>query len=194
MANAERASRVKHTHETNALSYGHFGTATYHADTHDWTFLRKVQAGHRDREDDGDDDSDQDEYHLIHESVWRQQQNSANDHVTVRDHAALHAGNNNNLLLKHVPETAAASSEVAALKPVIGALTHGEAAEGLTQDECVAQRFTRQLTEAHEIDDQLYAEAAAAFGARGIVDLIVLAGCYDTVSSLLNAFRVPVPK
>ncbi len=77
---------------------------------------------------------------------------------------------------------------------VIGALTHGEAADGLTQDERVAQRFTRQLTEAHEIDDQLYAEAAAAFGARGIVDLIVLAGCYDTVSSLLNVFRVPVPK
>ena len=76
----------------------------------------------------------------------------------------------------------------------IGALIHGEAAEGLTQDERVAQRFTRQLTEFHQIDDELYAEAAAAFGVRGIVDLIVLSGCYDTVSSLLNAFRVPVPQ
>ena len=70
----------------------------------------------------------------------------------------------------------------------------GEPAAALTQDEQVAQRFTRQITQTHQVEDQLYAEAVAAFGTRGIVDLLILAGCYDTVSSLLNAFQVPVPE
>ena len=75
----------------------------------------------------------------------------------------------------------------------IQALCKGEPATTLTQEEQLAQRFTRQITDTHKVDDQLYAEAVAAFGAEGIVDLLVLAGCYDTVSALLNAFQVPVP-
>ena len=75
----------------------------------------------------------------------------------------------------------------------IQALCKGEPTTALTQEEQVAQRFTRQITEAHKVDDQLYAEAVAAFGTEGIVDLLILAGCYDTVSSLLNAFQVPAP-
>ena len=75
----------------------------------------------------------------------------------------------------------------------IQALCKGEPATALSQDEQVAQRFTRQITEAHKVDDQVYAEAVAAFGTEGIVDLLILAGCYDTVSSLLNAFQVPAP-
>ena len=42
--------------------------------------------------------------------------------------------------------------------------------------------------------EELLAQASAAFGAQGIVDLIFLAGCYQTISSLLNAFKVPVPR
>ena len=75
----------------------------------------------------------------------------------------------------------------------IHALAQGDQAGDLTQEERIAQRFTLQLTAKHNIDDELYEKAVAAFGVRGIVDLIFLAGCYDTVSSLLNAFRVPVP-
>ena len=75
----------------------------------------------------------------------------------------------------------------------IRALVQGHQAQDLTQAERTAQRFTLQLTATHNIDDELYAEALTSFGVRGIVDLIVLAGCYNTVSSLLNAFRVPVP-
>ncbi len=76
----------------------------------------------------------------------------------------------------------------------IQALCKGEPAAALTQDEQVAQRFTRQITETRKVDDQTYGEAVAAFGTGGIVDLLILAGCYDTVSSLLNAFQVPVPE
>ncbi len=76
----------------------------------------------------------------------------------------------------------------------IRALSQGDDAGDLMQEEQVAQRFTRQLTAEHHIGDELYEEALAAFGARGIVDLIFLAGCYQTVSSLLNSFQVPVPE
>ena len=76
----------------------------------------------------------------------------------------------------------------------IQALCKGEPAISLTQEEQVAQRLTRQITGRHKVDDQLYADAVAAFGTEGIVDLLILAGCYDTVSSLLNTFQVPVPE
>ena len=50
------------------------------------------------------------------------------------------------------------------------------------------------LTAEHKVDDALVAEACTTFRDRGIVDLIVLAGCYDLISSLLKAFQVPTPK
>ena len=77
---------------------------------------------------------------------------------------------------------------------IVHGLAEGQQVEQLTAEEQVAQRFTLQLTADHAVGDQLYAEAEASFGIKGIVDLIMLAGCYDTVSSLLNVFRVPVPE
>jgi 4-carboxymuconolactone decarboxylase len=76
----------------------------------------------------------------------------------------------------------------------IRALSQGDEAEDLSPQERVAQRFTKQLTAEHQIDDPLYREAVDAFGVAGIVDIVFLAGCYYVVSSLLNAFRVPVPE
>ncbi|OCT51927.1 hypothetical protein CLCR_07970 [Cladophialophora carrionii] len=40
MADSRRTRH--HTHETNALSYGHLGTATYDEQSHKWTFLRQL--------------------------------------------------------------------------------------------------------------------------------------------------------
>ena len=77
---------------------------------------------------------------------------------------------------------------------VIRALAEGQQTDDLTEDERIAQRFTKQLTADRQVDDSLYAEAESTLGTKGIVDLIVLAGCYGIVSSLLNAFRVPVPE
>lgn len=75
----------------------------------------------------------------------------------------------------------------------IRALAQGEQATGLAAEELLAQRLTRQLTAEFHVSDEFYAEASAAFGAQSIVDLIFLAGCYQTTSSLLNAFKVPAP-
>ena len=75
----------------------------------------------------------------------------------------------------------------------IAALAAGDPADGLSGKERLAQRFTYEITANHEIDDALYDEAQAAFGPRGLVDMLYLAGCYDTISSLLNTFKAPAP-
>ena len=76
----------------------------------------------------------------------------------------------------------------------IKALVADNPAPDLDDKEQCAQRFTRQLTAGHQIDDDLYAETEAAFGPQGIVDIIYLVGCYHTISALLNTFRVPAPE
>ena len=75
----------------------------------------------------------------------------------------------------------------------IAALAKSDPADGLSARERLAQRFTYEITANHRIDDALYEEARANFGPQGLVNLLFLAGCYDTVSSLLNAFIVPTP-
>ena len=75
----------------------------------------------------------------------------------------------------------------------IQALVKGEPASDLSQEERVAQRFTWTLTADHQVEDALFDEAKASFSDRGIADIVILAGCYNLVSSLLNAFKVPVP-
>ena len=76
----------------------------------------------------------------------------------------------------------------------VHALSEGREDEELNEAERFAQRFTRQVISEYQVTEELYAQALTTFGAKGIADLIFLAGCYVTVSSLLNAFKVPVPQ
>ena len=75
----------------------------------------------------------------------------------------------------------------------VRALAGGEPADDLSHEERVAQRFTRQLAAERRIDDDIYRAAEGAFGRKGLVDMVVLAGCYHTVCSMLNAFAIPAP-
>jgi 4-carboxymuconolactone decarboxylase len=76
----------------------------------------------------------------------------------------------------------------------IVALAKGEQSPELVDEEALAQRFTKQLMLQHHVDETLFDQAKATFGVHGIVDLLFLAGCYQTVCSLLNTFEVPVPE
>lgn len=76
----------------------------------------------------------------------------------------------------------------------VAALAHGQPSQELSGEERVAQRFAYELTASRNVGDDLYAAARAAFGEKGVVDMVVLAGCYHTVCSLLNAFDVPAPE
>ena len=59
--------------------------------------------------------------------------------------------------------------------------------------ERTAQRFVRAVATDHRVPPELYAEAKEAFGHKGLVDMLHLAGLYMSVSTMLNAFDVPVP-
>ena len=87
----------------------------------------------------------------------------------------------------------AAAAKVGLSPEQIEALGAGRAAEGLTQDELAAQRFTRHLVRDHVVDDEIYAAAQVAFGDTGLVEIVVLIGCYLSVCAQLNAFAIPVP-
>ena len=78
----------------------------------------------------------------------------------------------------------------------IEALATGrEPGEGtkLAPEELIASRFVRAVAAEHRVAPELFAEAQKAFGHKGLVDMLHLAGLYMTVSTLLNAFDVPVP-
>ena len=88
---------------------------------------------------------------------------------------------------------AAVARKAGLSETAIAALANGEPAADLSAKERLAQRFTLEITARRTVDDALYGEAEAEFGPRGLVDMLYLAGCYDTISSLLNAFKVPAP-
>lgn len=75
----------------------------------------------------------------------------------------------------------------------VQALAAGQRPTGLSAAEGVAYDFTHQLVAAHRVDQPLYQRAVETFGAKGVVDMVYLAGNYMTVSALLNTFAVPAP-
>ena len=75
----------------------------------------------------------------------------------------------------------------------IAALTRGDPTPALDDGDLIAQKFTLALVGERKVDDALFTEARDKFGEKGIVDLIVLAGCYQVICSLLNAITIPVP-
>lgn len=78
-------------------------------------------------------------------------------------------------------------------RTAIQALAHGEAPTSLHGDELIAAELAQQLSKNHRIDEALYRVAEAAFGRRGLFDIVALMGQYLTVSALLSLFEVPAP-
>lgn len=89
---------------------------------------------------------------------------------------------------------AAVARQAGLPESAIAALAAGDISAELTDSEGIAQRFTHQLSTAHRVDDDLYAAADAAFGARGLADMVQLIGAYHSVCAMLNAFAVPAPE
>ena len=92
-------------------------------------------------------------------------------------------------LYAHSAEGRAAGLDAAA----IASLTRGGDAQTLSDDERIAQRFTLALVRERRVDDELYATALQMFGGKGMLDVMVLIGCYQLVCSQLSVFEVPVP-
>jgi len=57
-------------------------------------------------------------------------------------------------------------------------------------DDAIVLRLADRLHETNDVDDTLWAEAAARFSAPQLVELVMLAGLYHAVAYLVNALRV----
>lgn len=87
-----------------------------------------------------------------------------------------------------------AAAEKAGLSgPAIASLVHGEAPRGLRPEAGLAHRLATALVRDHRVADDLYEEAAAAFGTDTLIALVSLVGQYLSTSALLTCFQVPAP-
>jgi len=58
----------------------------------------------------------------------------------------------------------------------------------------IVYRFVTDLQTKTRVDDTLYAEVKDLLGEKGVVELVFLAGYYATISHILNAFDVGLPR
>lgn len=86
-----------------------------------------------------------------------------------------------------------AAQMVGVPQDAIDALASGEPAVGLSGDELIAAQFVQELVSTYRVSNDTYHAAEAAFGQRGLVDLVNLAGTYLGASATLNVFAIPVP-
>ena len=77
---------------------------------------------------------------------------------------------------------------------VVRALAAGQMPGELSAAEQAAWRFTHQLTTQLHVEQPVYDQAHAVFGAQGITDMLFLIGAYQTVCGMLNAFEIPAPE
>jgi 4-carboxymuconolactone decarboxylase len=75
----------------------------------------------------------------------------------------------------------------------VAAIARGEKAAAMREDEAIIWDFCTQLRDKRQVSDATYAAAVAAFGERGVVDLIAVNGYYHTVSMTLNIGEVLPP-
>ena len=76
---------------------------------------------------------------------------------------------------------------------VLADLSRGVEPAGMTEDEALVYHFSQELRRDRTVSDATYAQALARFGERGVIDLVAVAGYYDTVCMTLNVAEVPVP-
>lgn len=87
----------------------------------------------------------------------------------------------------------AVAKSVGLPEDAVKALAAGNIPSGLSEAEESAYGFAKQLAAEHRVDSPNYARAKAAFGDKGLVDIVMLVGLYLTTCAVLNAFEVPVP-
>jgi 4-carboxymuconolactone decarboxylase len=88
---------------------------------------------------------------------------------------------------------AAAARKAGISEDAVRTLTTGGLPDDLSDQEKIAQRYSRQLSAEHRVEAALYKTAERAFGRQGLVEMTYLIGLYHVVCSLLNAFEVPAP-
>jgi 4-carboxymuconolactone decarboxylase len=82
----------------------------------------------------------------------------------------------------------------AGLKPsIVDAIALGKRPDGMATDEQALYDFQTELLQTKQVSDAAFRAAIAAFGERGVVDLLCNIGYYHLVSMVLNVDRYPLP-
>jgi 4-carboxymuconolactone decarboxylase len=77
---------------------------------------------------------------------------------------------------------------------IVDAIGAGKRPPNLPAEERALYEFQTQLLETRQVSDAAFQAAVAAFGERGVVDLLFNMGYYQLVSMVLNADRYPLPE
>ena len=75
---------------------------------------------------------------------------------------------------------------------VVDAIASGDEPAELKEDEVLVFNFCRELLAKRQVSDETFAATKAAFGERGIVDLMATMSYYTLVAMALNVDRYPV--
>jgi 4-carboxymuconolactone decarboxylase len=82
----------------------------------------------------------------------------------------------------------------AGLKPAIAdAIAASTRPAGMADDEATVYDFVSELLGTGQVSDAAYGRVKAAFGERGVVDLVGAVGYYSLVSMVLTVAQVPLP-
>lgn len=76
---------------------------------------------------------------------------------------------------------------------VIDAIAKRQTPEFTAADERIVYTVAQSLLQTQAVPDVLYAEAVAALGERGMVELVGVLGYYALVSMTLNTFQIGLP-
>jgi 4-carboxymuconolactone decarboxylase len=82
----------------------------------------------------------------------------------------------------------------AGLNPaIVDAIAAGKRPATMATDEQALYDFQTELLKTKQVSDAAFRAAVAAFGERGVVDLLCNIGYYHLVSMVLNVDRYPLP-
>jgi 4-carboxymuconolactone decarboxylase len=76
---------------------------------------------------------------------------------------------------------------------IVTALIADRRPEAMAPDEEALYNFCDELHRTQHVSDATYARAVAAFGERGVIDIVGIQGYYTLLAMVLNTARTPVP-
>lgn len=76
---------------------------------------------------------------------------------------------------------------------IIDAIAEGRRPAAMAEDEAAIYDFLDELARNRSVSDPTYARAKAAFGERGVIDMIAIHGYYSLLAMVLNVSRAPLP-
>jgi 4-carboxymuconolactone decarboxylase len=75
---------------------------------------------------------------------------------------------------------------------IIDAIAAGRRPTGMPPEEALLYGFYMELQQTRAMTDTTYAEAVAAFGEQGVIDLVGIIGYYSTLAMIMNVARTPL--